>query len=322
MNSAPRARQTGIAALTAILVVAIATVLAVNLLWQTSVDLRRTETLLLQDQARQYDLGGEEFAKFGLAEDFRDDGPSGNDTLQENWAKPLVFDVEAGKLEGYLLDQQGRFDLNGLVGADGKRVAEAADQFERLLTLLPLERPLDSGNGDGPGRGHHRLDRSGPVARAEWRRGRPVHEPRSHPTGRQTSGSPPPASSSPSRGYTPEIYAALRPHVSALPPPATTGERWKLNVNTATDLVLASLVPNLGPLDVEPFLNGAYEDEADFRADFPGSEQIPPNTLGITSNWFLLTVTATIGTAQSTMYSLLERNGETVRTRLRTFDAN
>ena len=49
-------------ALTAILVVAIATVLAVNLLWQTSVDLRRTETLPLQDQARQYDLGGEEFA--------------------------------------------------------------------------------------------------------------------------------------------------------------------------------------------------------------------------------------------------------------------
>lgn len=93
-------------------------------------------------------------------------------------------------------------------------------------------------------------------------------------------------------------------------------------MNTATDLVLASLLPNLGPLDVEPFLNGAYEDEADFREDFPGSEQIPQNTLGIKSNWFLLTVTATIGTAQSTMYSLLERNGETVRTRLRMFDAS
>lgn len=321
MNSAPRARQTGIAALTAILVVSIATVLAVNLLWQTSVDLRRTETLLLQDQARQYDLGGEEFAKFGLAEDFRDDGPGGNDTLQENWAKPLVFDVEAGKLEGYLLDQQGRFDLNGLVGADGKRVAEAADQFERLLTLLPLERPLDSATATAL-----------VEATIDW------IDPDQSPLlngaedDQYTSREPPyrPANFwfiSTSEllaveGFTPEIYAAIRPHVSALPPPATAGERWKLNVNTATDLVLASLVPNLGPLDVEPFVNGAYEDEADFRADFPGSEQIPPNTLGITSSWFLLTVTATIGTAQSTMYSLLERSGETVRTRLRAFDAN
>ncbi len=321
MTVAPRARQSGIAALTAILVVAIATVLAVNLLWQTSVNLRRTETLLLQDQARQYDLGGEEFAKFGLAEDFRDDGPSGNDTLQENWAKPLMFDVEAGKLEGYLLDQQGRFDLNGLVGADGKRVAEAADQFERLLTLLPLDRPLDPATATAL-----------VEATIDW------IDPDQSPLlngaedDQYTSREPPyrPANfwfTSTSEllaveGFTPEIYAAIRPHVSALPPPTTTGERWKLNVNTATDLVLASLVPNLGPLDVEPFLNGAYEDEADFRSDFPGSEQIPPNTLGIKSSWFLLTVTATIGTAQSTMYSLLERSGETVRTRLRAFDAN
>lgn len=321
MNSSSRSRQAGIAALTAILVVAIATVLAVNLLWQTSVDLRRTETLLLQDQARQYDLGGEEFAKFGLAEDFRDDGASGNDTLQENWAKPLVFDVEAGKLEGYLLDQQGRFDLNGLVGADGKRVDAAADQFERLLMLLPIERSLDSGTATAL-----------VEATIDW------IDPDQSPLlngaedDQYTSRQPPyrPANfwfTSTSEllaieGYTPEIYAALRPHVSALPPPPTNGERWKLNVNTATDLVLASLLPNLGPLDVEPFLNGAYEDEADFREDFPGSEQIPQNTLGIKSNWFLLTVTATIGTAQSTMYSLLERNGETVRTRLRMFDAS
>lgn len=320
MKPVPRARQAGIAALTAILVVAIATVLAVNLLWQTSVDLRRTENLLLQDQARQYGLGGEEFAKFGLAEDFRDDGNGGNDALGENWAKPLVFDVEAGKLEGYLLDQQGRFNLNGLIGADGKRVDDAAEQFERLLILLPLERPLD------PGTAAALVE-----ATIDW------IDPDESPLlngaedDRYTSRQPAyrPANfwfTSTSEllaveGFTGEIYTALRPHLSALPPQAN-GERWTLNVNTATDLVLASLLPNLGPLDVEPFLNGAYEDQADFREDFPGSEQIPPNVLGTSSRWFLLTVTATIGTAQSTMYSLLERNGEVVRARLRTFDAN
>jgi general secretion pathway protein K len=318
--SGPRRRQAGIAALTAILVVAIATVLAVNLLWQTSVDLRRTESLLLQDQARQYDLGAEELARFGLAEDYRDDGAAGNDSRQENWSKPLAFDVEAGKLEGFLVDQQGRFDLNSLIGADGKRVDDAAAQYERLLVLLPLERPLDSGTATALV--ESAIDWIDPD-QAPLLNGAEDDE--------YTGRDPPyrPANFwfvSTSEllavaGYTPEIYAALRPHITALPRPPN-GERWKLNVNTATDLVLASLLPNLGPDDVKPFLDQAYENEADFRADFPGSEQIPPDTLDIRSSWFLLTVTATIGTAQSTMYSLLERNGESVRTRLRTFDAN
>jgi len=44
--------------------------------------------------------------------------------------------------------------------------------------------------------------------------------------------------------------------------------------------------------------------------------------LDIRSDWFLLTVTTSIGTTQSTMYSLLERDGQVVRARRRTFDAN
>ena len=322
MKTAPPGRQAGIAVLTAILVVAIATVLAVNLLWQTSVGLNRTENLLLQDQARQYNLGGEEFARFGLAEDARDDGPDGKDTTLENWAKPLAFDVEAGKLEGYLQDQQGLFNLNGLIGKDGKRVAEIADQYQRLLQLLPLERPLDAGTAAAI-----------TDATIDWIDPLTTVELNGAEDDQYTSRQPPyrPANfwfTSTSelmaiQGYTAEIYAALRPHVTALPPPPPDKEPWKLNVNTATNLVLAALLPNLSPLDVEPFVRGAYESEADFRTDFPGGDQIPPGLLlDIHSNWFLLTVTASIGTAQSTMYSLLERTNDVVRTRLRTFDAN
>jgi general secretion pathway protein K len=322
MMTTPPGRQAGIAVLTAILVVAIATVLAVNLLWQTSVGLTRTENLLLQDQARQYDLGGEEFARFGLAEDYRDDGENGSDTIQENWAKPLAFDVEAGKLEGYLQDQQGRFNLNGLIGKDGKRIEEVRDQFQRLLLLLPLERPLDEGTAAALA--DATVDWIDPGTDVEA-----VGAEDDQYTGRQPPYRPANfwlVSTSELlavEGYTAEIYAALQPHVTALPPPPTDGQSWTLNVNTATDLVLASLLPNLSALDVEPFVNGAYDDAADFKTDFPGSEGISPKIpLGVGSNWFLLTVTASIGTAQSSMYSLLERNRDVVRTRLRTFDAN
>lgn len=324
MRTSPPGRQTGIAVLTAILVVAIATVLAVNLLWQTSVGLNRTENLLLQDQARQYDLGGEEFAKFGLAEDSKDDGGggSGKDTTQENWAKPLTFDVEAGKLEGYLQDQQGRFNLNGLIGEDGKGVQAVREQYERLLQLLPIEQPLDVGTA-----------RALTDATIDWIDPNPDVEPDGAEDDEYTNRQPGyrPANfwfTSISelmaiKGYTAEIYAALQPHVTALPPPLKNGEPLKLNVNTATNLVLASLLPNLSPQDVEPFVNGAYDAVADFTEDFPGGAQIPTTfPLGVRSDWFLLTATASIGTAQSTMYSLLERNGDVVRARLRTFDAN
>jgi general secretion pathway protein K len=303
--------------LTAILVVAIATVLAVNLLWQTSVGLTRTENLLLQDQARQYDLGGEEFAKFGLAEDARDDGPDGTDTTLENWAKPLAFEVEAGTLEGYLQDQQGRFNLNGLISKDGKRVPKSAEQFERLLQLLPLDSSTAAALTD---------------ATIDWIDPNSDVEINGAEDDQYTSRQPPyrPGNfwlTSTSEllaieGYTNDIYAALQPHVTALPP-RTDGAPHPLNVNTATPLVLASLLPNLSPLDVEPFVGGAYEKVADFEEDFPGEELIGATIpLDVHSDWFLLTVTASIGTARSTMYSLLERTNDAVRTRLRTFDAN
>ncbi|MEQ1800502.1 MAG: type II secretion system minor pseudopilin GspK [Gammaproteobacteria bacterium] len=322
MNVAPRSRQTGIAVLTAVLVVAIATVLAVNLLWHASVDLRRTETLLLQDQARQYELGGEEFAKFGLADDARDDGGESQvDDSGENWAKPLSVEVEGGKLQGYVLDQQGRFNLNGLLDKEGKAIPEKAKQFERLLTFLDLERPLDPDTA-----------RALVEATIDW------IDPDDDPYGlsgaeqdRYTSRQPPyrPANfwfTSTSEllaveGYNREICDALKDHVSALPP-QSDGTPWKLNVNTATSLVIASLVDGVDPESLDT-LAGPYESVEKFLDVFPSTEQIPAALpLDVRSSWFLLTATATIGTAQSTMYSLLERNRDVVRVRLRTFDAN
>lgn len=317
----PRFRQRGIAALTAILVVAIATVLAVNLLWQTSVEMRRTENLLLQDQARQYDLGGEVFAKFGLAEDFRQNSSGGIDATNEGWARPLAFKVEGGSLEGFLQDQQGRFDLNSLIGADGKRNGPAADQYRRLLTLLDIERPLDPTTAEAL-----------VEATIDWLDPDTQPEVNGAEDDRYTSREPPyrPANfwfTSTSElmaieGYTGEIWSALQPYVTALPRPRQ-GNSWPLNVNTASALVLASLMENTSADDMKPFVDGTWESTADFRTDVPGAAQIPQDLpLDVRSNWFLLTASASIGTAQSTMYSLLERDGEVVRTRRRTFEAN
>ena len=315
-----RHRQRGIAALTAILVVAIATVLAVNLLWRTSVDLRRTESMLMQDQARQINLGLEEATKYALAEDYRDDGGR-SDALDEFWAKPQSFPVDAGKVEGYVQDQQGSFDLNSLVDRAGKRVPETAEQFERLLTLLPLEPRLD------PGTARALVDTT-----IDWIDSNQSPELEGAEDDRYTSRIPPyrPANfwfTSTSEllaveGYAPAIYAALKPHVTALPP--VPGQRWKLNLNTATPEVLSSLVSGVTPDDFGGPEAPAriFDTVAEFKNEYPEFMEIPDAFLDVKTTWFLLTATASIGTVQSTMYSLLERNGEVVRTRLRTFDAN
>lgn len=308
------ARQRGIAVLTAVLVVTLATVLAVNLLWQSSVDLRRTETLLLQDQARQYDLGGEEVARVFLVKDFRND-PGGMDTTKEIWATPLKRDFEGGFFEGWLLDQQGRFDLNSLVDAKGKPVEKTCRQFVRMLMLLPLESPLDANTAT-----------SLMEATVDWIDPDQAPQLNGAEDDHYTSREPPYRPADfwfvsisellAVEGYTPEIYAALEPHVTALPP---TDKPRLINVNTATDVVLASLVDNETLESVEPLLNQEYAKATDFTEEAPGFKAIE-NDIDVKSDWFLLTVTTSIGTTQSTLYSLLERHGENVAVRLRSFD--
>lgn len=309
------ARQRGVAVLTAVLVVTLATVLAVNLLWQSSVDLRRTETLLLQDQARQYNLGGEELARVFLAKDYRND-PGGMDTTREIWATPLKRDFEGGFFEGWLLDQQGRFDLNSLLNKNGQPDEKATRQFVRMLTLLPLESSLDSNSAT-----------SLMEATVDW------IDPDTAPMlngaedDRYTSRELPyrPANFwfvsvselQAVEGYTPEIYAALLPHITALPP--SGDQRRKININTATDVVLASLVENENLESVEPLLNQEYQEINDFIQE-SGFSSLTENEIDVKSDWFLMSVTTSIGTTQSTLYSLLERRGENVTVRLRSFD--
>ena len=321
---AARARQQGIAALTAILVVAIATVLAVNLLWHTSVDISRTETLLTQDQARQYDLGAEELGKVALAQDWRDDGEGGADFIStspsdELWSQPFLRQFEAGTLVAQITDQQGRFDLNSLLTSNGSRDDEKAKQYARLLALLKLDQPLDP--------------EALTDATIDWIDPDTYAGSNGAEDDVYTNREPPyrPAnfwfvSTSELlaiQGYTPEIYAALERYVTALPPPANGEAARLLNVNTAEDAVLESLVDGASGAAIPKLPRGPYTDVGDFLSDSNlASHTELTGKLGFSSSWFLLTVSTSVGETRSTMYSLLERNDDVVRVRLRSFDAN
>ena len=118
-------QQRGIAVLTAMLVVAIATILAVELIWGTSLDLRRAQNMLERDQAMQVARGMEILA----AELLRDDAENSDiDSLTERWAENYGFPFEGGNVVGRLDDMQGRFNLNSLVNRD-KRFFQFKDKL-------------------------------------------------------------------------------------------------------------------------------------------------------------------------------------------------
>ena len=345
MHPVTRQRQQGIAVLTAILVVAIATVLAVNLLWGTSVDIQRTQNLLAQDQARLYDLGGEELAKDALSRDGQGSGVSRDDyskNEKEEWATYIVTQFKDGTLEGGLIDQQGLFDLNSLIDSGTTKAdPQAKEQFENLLVLVSAKQDVPVDPATATELAEATIDWLDPDALGDAEDGyytnlQPPYVPANFWF---TSISELQAV----RGFSPEILRDLWPHVTALPrqgkpPQGQNSTRWPLNVNTATHLVLASLVRGTTADDIELFCGAAeigktgmkgcgtsYGSDGEFRAEFLGATgvDLPPTVpLGVTSNWFLLTVTTTIGSTRSTMYSLLQRDVANVRARIRTFDAN
>jgi general secretion pathway protein K len=290
-----RRQQRGVALITAVLVVAIGTMIAVNLMWEGTLDLRRAESALAADQGLLYVQGAEAWAADILRQDLVDSPDS--DHLGEQWAYELPpLPVDGGTITGKLEDLQGRFNLNNLIGADGMENQLARRQFERLLNSLEIDPGLAGAVVDW-------LDSD-----TELR----------FPTGGEdvvyTSSDPPYRTANSMitstselmaiAGFDRDIYRRLAPYVAVLP------RGTKLNVNTASDLLLASLSDDLDLATATALVEERANDEfIDIDATFEGL--VEPDTLqeidGV-SEHFLLTATVTLGSNQLTMRSVLQRD--------------
>jgi general secretion pathway protein K len=133
-----RTPQRGVALIMAILMVALATILAVSVATEGYMDQRRTGTVISIDQAFELGLGAEALAAEYLLNDAKD---SQQDTPTEAWATPIALPVDdgIGEISGQLEDLQGRFNLNNLLNADGTTNLEGVRQLQRILELVGLE---------------------------------------------------------------------------------------------------------------------------------------------------------------------------------------
>jgi general secretion pathway protein K len=302
-------RERGIALVTAILVVSLATIASTAILVSANVAVHRAANLQDSEKAWWYAVGVESWVKSVLQRDLEDNS---TDTLKDVWARPEnVFPVDEGVLRGTVIDLQGRFNLNNLGTPDAALHAFYAAQFERLLGGIEGADAMQA--------------KAIAAAVRDW------VDADSEPTGfdggedtdylsaRSESQPPQRVPNRPMasvsellavKGMTRELYAAIAGHLAALPQYNTP-----LNVNTATPEVLRSLARTPNP-ELDKFVEARVETpaanlgEIQSRGIVRSSDveaALQAKVLAVASSYFMLRAEASIGAGRVGLHSLIYR---------------
>jgi len=290
--------ERGIALITVMLIVALATVAALAMASRQQLDVRRIGSLLHGDQAYAYALGVENWGSAILQRD-RADGDT--DNLGEDWAQRIPpLPVPGGEIRGQIEDLQGRFNLNNLV-KNGAVSPPQLEQFRRLLAALELDEALAAAVVDWIDAD---IDPQLPDGAEDS-----VYLARDPP---YRAANRPLTSISELRlveGFDAKVVRRLLPYVSVLP------RSTPINVNTASAVVLRSLVADLSDADAQRLVEDrgedGYKQVADFlKHDALAGLQIEPTGLSVSSEYFLIHADVELGQARTRLYSLVERPGD------------
>ena len=302
-----RRQQRGVALITAVLIVALATLLAVDVGFKGYLDQRRAANTFALDQSFEIALGGEAWASDVLRRD-KMESPK-QDDFTEAWATPIppipLEDV-GGEFEGTLEDLQGRFNLNNLVTYDGGglgTVDEAAvERLQRLLEFLELEPKwakliadwIDSDNNPQFPDGAEDTVYTGFS---------PPYRTANMPITRTSE-----LLALPEFGI--ERYRRLEPFVTALP--AGT----PINLCTASPQLLDAIVSGRREFTVsgesmkQTRQQRCFPNKQEFEQALSDDQKRQLNEADVideTSDYFLATIWVTLGTHRFTLYSLLYR---------------
>lgn len=262
-----RARQRGVAIITALLLTALAITIVASLFWEQQVQVRSMENQRLHLQTKWILRGVLDYARFALRETGRiDKGLTGLDGV---WATPIAESrlddyVEHDRVEGdtykatfsgELTDAQARYNLTNL--ATGKIVDPGqVATFQRLLSSIQLDPALAQtaaqaiANSQQPASAASTGITTGggsASSGASATSGTSTGTSASTGTGTASTGGTGSGGSEPMSflnvedllsvpGFTAQVVLQLRPYLIVLPGPT------KLNVNTAGPEVLAAVL--------------------------------------------------------------------------------
>jgi general secretion pathway protein K len=302
-----RARQRGVALITAMFVVALAVIAGVAMFEAANLGMHRTANLALTEAAWWYADGVESWVKWILIQDSK---LNQTDSFADIWAQPVpLLPIENGAIRGHVEDLQGRFNLNNLAVLNPTTAAVYLAQFQRLIDNLPN---FDASRSSGVG-----------TAIRSWMIGSTASNSSGAGDGDYLGEQPPyrtaarPMASISElllvKGVSKELYAALKPYVAALP---ITSTPIAVNLNTALPPVLASLAANVDKGKLERFialrnktpLKSAGELSASPEINFlPAGGTGPVIAQSVNSSYFELQAEVAVGSGRVALYSVIFR---------------
>ncbi|GAB4121691.1 MAG: type II secretion system minor pseudopilin GspK [Sideroxydans sp.] len=289
-------RQRGVALITVLLMVAMATTVAAFMAQQQAFWQRGVASGRDRAQAAALGQAGVDWARAVLADDKVNNA---YDHARELWAVQLpAIPVEGGEVAGHILERQGLFNLNNLV-RDGKVSAADVARLQRLLALLGLPQDLAWALADWMD-----ADDVPAAGGAEDRYYLALPQPYR-------------AANAPLedlsellwvRGFDRPTLARLQPYVTVLP------GATPLNVNFAPAEVLAAVVDGLSLGQarqlVEKRKRVPWQKREDFMAELPrGVGESSRRELDVASEFFLVRGQVRLQQGEYAAEALLQRRG-------------
>ena len=292
-------RQQGVAIITALLIVTIATTVSITISTRLQLDVRRTGNLIAQDQAQFYLLAAEEWSQRILRQDKQD---STSDSLDEAWAIELPpIPVDGGSIQGRLTDLHACLNINSLV--EGNAIdATTKERMSQLFGRLGvksdptqaiadwIDSDLERTNPDGAEDGYY-LNLETPYRTANS----PLHSVSELRLVKGFEDS--------------KTYQLVEPHLCAF---ILNGGNISINVNTASAEVLQSLSADMSESIVGNIIERRNEEPFNDIKEFTSFGNLgtiikDTEKLSTSSEYFLLRTQAIIGQANKVMYSVIYR---------------
>lgn len=294
-----RRRQSGVALVTALIIVALVTVITVSAASEQQLELRRTANVIEGDRAYLFALGAEAWATQVLSKDARDNQI---DHGEETWNTKIAdLPVEGATVSGTVEDVQGRFNLNNLVDSQGQRSAIDVRLFQQLLSNLELDTELADAVVDWIDAD---IDATLPRG-AEDSAYLGMKTPYRAANQRFTSASELRLVA----GFDQEICEKLRPFVTALP-----AHEVPININTAPPEILRILAAGISEAEAKEMVttreDGPFNDVEAFLNHpvlAPRKADVVTDRISVNSQYFMVHISTRFGRGRTELSSLLQR---------------
>lgn len=233
--------QRGIALITILMMVALATIIAATIAKRQYQTNENTGYLVRQNQSLYYAKSAEAFFSELLIQDSQ--SSSDADYLQETWAQPMPpFPIDGGVVSGRLEDETGKFNLNSLLKDDDTPNPEMQKFFEALLKRVGLPVELSQSVIDWQDADDLTMGAMG--AESSYyqglKNGYLAANTRFHSKEELKQ----------VRGFEGKNYDLIAPYITAIP-----SNKGKININTAPALVLAALDDKMNIESIQALLD-------------------------------------------------------------------